>query len=80
MIISLTLMFNINSTTKLAENFSLLSIAKNAEVPGANHDFKNKIIEKSLFKNLNKTTSYLTQNANKAFIYEKKSFTTTLIF
>ena len=57
-----------SSTTKSTRNLLFLLIAKNTEIDGSGSNYEDKIIEKLLFKNLNKTIDYLTFNAKKIFI------------
>ena len=58
-------------------SFSL--IAKNLEVSGTGGDCENKIVKKSLFKNLNGVVSYSILNARKNFIQLGEIFTKALI-
>ena len=51
---------------QFAQNLLLL-MAENAEFSSGSCDYKDKMVQKSLFKNSNKTRSYLISNAKKTF-------------
>ena len=75
----LTLMLKA-SPNKSAKNLSLLiDVAEDAEVSVGGGDYEDETVGKSLSKNLNGATSYLTPNARQTFIQLRQAFTKALI-
>ena len=69
-------------TTGPSKNLSLLmDVAKHNKVGtvGGGDDHKDEMVKRSLFKNLNRATGYLTPKARLAFATLKKAFTKALI-
>ena len=72
----LILMLKTSSAPRLSKNLlSLIDVAKVNEIGISGGNCKDKMIGKSLFKNLNRVTSYLTPDARQAFIQLRQAFT-----
>ena len=62
-------------TSRSIKNLVLSSIAENAKVGSGNGDCEDEMVKKSLSKNLNRATDYLTLDARQAFTQLRQVFT-----